>query len=148
MAKNGWKGVSVSLGTKPGFVQFAFGDKPGEEVRQDLKANGFRFNPQSLLWWGHRDRVQARWGVTLPADSRKAPKGKRGRADEPKDSPKAKGRRAAPAEPEVAAAGHGIAERLDKIVDALVGLNSKVERLGARVSALEGPGPEAESDDE
>lgn len=124
--------AEVSLGTKPGFVQLAFPEKPTEAERSTLKASGFRFNPQTMQWWGHRDRCE-QWGISLPSDSRKAVAGKRKSADQPKrrGSPKAK------EEAEVAADGHGLSDRMDKLLAAMIGLNQKVEGLSSRIEALE-----------
>ena len=48
---------SVREGTKPGFVEIIFNDKPGDDVRTRLKDSGFRWSPRNSVWFGRQDRL-------------------------------------------------------------------------------------------
>jgi hypothetical protein len=44
--------VTVSKGTKEGYVEIRFPEKPSDEERTELKAAGFRWSRYNGCWWG------------------------------------------------------------------------------------------------
>ena len=45
-------GFTLSPGTKPGYIEIHFSAKPGEAVRDELKAAGFRWSRFNKCWYG------------------------------------------------------------------------------------------------
>lgn len=54
----------VRQGTKPGFVEIIFNDKPGDDVRTELKGTGFRWSRANSLWYGKQDRLPDQFSAT------------------------------------------------------------------------------------
>ena len=50
--------VTVTPGTRPGYVEVRFATRPAEDVRAGLKAHGFRWARSSQSWYG-RDKAYA-----------------------------------------------------------------------------------------
>lgn len=69
----------VRPGTRAGFSEIEFEGKPGPEVREALKAQGFRWAPSSQCWYGKSDKLPAmfREGATGAVPATAATEGKR-----------------------------------------------------------------------
>ena len=51
--------ATLTEGTRPGYLQLAFGGKPTDAVRATLKAHGVRFAPSTKAWYGTNANVRA-----------------------------------------------------------------------------------------
>ncbi len=49
--------VTVSEGSREGFVEIRFPAKPDSTARTALKKSGFRWSPRNTCWWGKADRL-------------------------------------------------------------------------------------------
>ena len=49
--------VEVREGTKPGFSEIVFDEKPEQEILDSLKAAGFRWNFKKGVWWGKTEKI-------------------------------------------------------------------------------------------
>lgn len=52
-------GIVVREGTRPGFSEIVFGDKPDQETRNSLKAARFRWSPTNKVWYGKTENLPA-----------------------------------------------------------------------------------------
>lgn len=131
--------AQVLLGTRPGYVQLAFGEKPGPSVIEQLKDAGFRWNMATKVWWGRAEKA-ASWGIVLPKDDRK-PEGPKGRDRRSERKGKGKGgddRVVTYEDTDAVSVGFGKLEAsIGKLTEAMLGLNAKVNSIAERVEALE-----------
>jgi len=51
--------VTVSEGTKEGYVEIRFPEKPSDDERAELKSAGFRWSRYNGCWWGKADKLPA-----------------------------------------------------------------------------------------
>lgn len=51
----------VREGTRPGYVELLFKDKPGDAVRSKLKSAGFRWSRKNSLWYGKSEKLPAQF---------------------------------------------------------------------------------------
>jgi len=49
--------VTVREGTKPGYSEVLFPSKPSSDVREKLKANGFRWSRYNGVWYGKTEKL-------------------------------------------------------------------------------------------
>lgn len=54
-------GFEVKDGTRSGFTEIHFADKPAEEVREELKSAGFRWSRANACWYGKTDKLPAKY---------------------------------------------------------------------------------------
>lgn len=54
--------VTISPGTKPGFVEVRFPEKPAPEVLDELKAARFRWSRHSACWYGPASNLPTQYG--------------------------------------------------------------------------------------
>jgi len=55
------EGFSLSDGTKEGYIQISFNDKPSDETRAELKGAGFRWSPKNSVWFGKTETLPERY---------------------------------------------------------------------------------------
>lgn len=60
-------GVEVRASDFPGNVELVFPAKPAEDVRDELKAAGFRWSGRNGCWYGKAARLPERYKETAPA---------------------------------------------------------------------------------
>jgi hypothetical protein len=53
--------ITVSEGTKEGYVEIRFPDKPEDSVRTELKSAGFRWSRYNGCWWGKANTLPERY---------------------------------------------------------------------------------------
>lgn len=53
--------LQITTGTRPGYVQLWFSDKPAEEIRAELKAAGFHWNSKTSCWFGLDSALPGRY---------------------------------------------------------------------------------------
>ena len=51
----------LSMGTKQGYIQVTFEDRPPSVITQELKDAAFRWTSRHGLWYGKTDRLPARY---------------------------------------------------------------------------------------
>lgn len=61
--------VQIEHGTKAGYVQLWFSDKPSADILAELKTAGYRWNNKASCWWGLESSLPGRyaeeWASTL-----------------------------------------------------------------------------------
>ncbi|MFN0131252.1 MAG: hypothetical protein ACKVW3_01775 [Phycisphaerales bacterium] len=55
------EGVAIGAGTRPGYLEIRFPEKPAPEVLGELKAAGFRWALRSACWYGLGTRIPERF---------------------------------------------------------------------------------------
>ena len=55
------EGFTLSEGTKPGYIQIGFDEKPDADTRSELKAARFRWSRYNSVWYGKADALPARY---------------------------------------------------------------------------------------
>lgn len=56
-AESEGKNYTIEPGTKPGYVQVRFDDKPERDVIDKLKAAGYRWSMRNKVWYGKEERL-------------------------------------------------------------------------------------------
>ncbi len=49
--------ITVSEGTREGFVEIRFPAKPSNDARNEMKRAGFRWSPTNTCWWGKAEKL-------------------------------------------------------------------------------------------
>lgn len=58
-----FKTFELSAGTRAGFIQIGFNEKPSAEIRNEMKSAGFRWSRHNAVWYGKTEKLPARYSV-------------------------------------------------------------------------------------